>query len=273
MDGIESYSEWVKRYDDWVTLEPRPRLVPLKWTKTREEPSFEKEESSFGPSPSRIVFESPFYRDYQRYTAAAQDRDYLQIIKQREVPPAPTPRTEKPKPEEKVYHHDFRKAYDGIAREVIRRGGYGGFIYKPLLREMILKEEDTQEAIRFKADGFISDWSYWGLSMEEAKEVARRSKEILVNYLYDRIKGNDISSYAEYGEDLISYLPQVERSIPEIEAEPEAKEVKTEGKRREEIEVFPKRITEYAYLSYRRNQALLGDVPFPIFASTIDYAA
>lgn len=267
MSGIDRYSEYVRRYDDWVTLVPSG-VTKRRVAKEEEGVSFEEEGSTFGPHPDRIVYESPFYRDYLRYITAAKGRD-PRIIGRGQTPPVSISRPQEPVSQETTeVHHKFWKAYDAIAREVIRKEGYGGFIYRPSPEEEIsLKDEDSREVVRSKIDTLVSDWSYWGLTEEEAREVTRRSKEILTDYLYDRARGNDPSLYSDYGEDLVTYLPEIERVHPQSEKEVEKKEEKEETEGR--LEPFVKKTKEYAHTAYRKILTLLVDLP----TTTLNYAA
>lgn len=269
MDGVERYSKWIKSYEDWVKMRT-PSPTPKK-RREKERPKKEGSPLGLEPTRDRCVYESPFYKEYQRYIEATKGRS-PNVVELKGVKPSGALR-EEIFPTQKVTkeHNEFWRAYDAIAREVIRREAHGGFIHKPSKEVgLVLKEGEDLEAIRSKIDSMVSDWSYWGLGMEEGVEVTRKSKDILARYLYDRLRGEDLSIYSEYGDDLMGYWPLIEVSPHE-----EKEEVSPQEEKREEaVEEIGRRrevAKEYAFSAYGGLKDLFHRMPAPIY--TTEYVA
>lgn len=263
MDGVERYSKWIRAYEDWVRVGG-----PLPSSPKRKEKKgiVEEVRPSIEPIKGKSVYESPFYEEYQRYLAAARGRSPKVGEFREPTPSIPIWEEVAPVPRIVEGHDDFWRAYDAIAREVIRREGHGGFIHRPSEGgRLVLNEEDDQETIRSKIDSLVSEWSYWGLGMEEGIEVARKSKKILTQYLYDRLKGGDLSIYSEYGDDLIGYWPLMEEAPKK-----EEKKMKEESIG-ERVTEYMERAKEYAFATYKNLKDLFERMTFPLY--TTEYVA
>jgi len=158
--------------------------------------------------------------------------------------------------------HKLWRAYDAIVRELIKSRGYGGFVYKGLTNgDISLSAEDSITNIKGKLEKATLGWSYWGLVNGERRTIFVEAKEILSNYLYDRLHQRNISEYFKYGDDLLDLDPCKEAGKPKI--------VKEVVKTRERDEKVNKIVKQYLgkyreetekerRVSYDQGQTILG---------------